>query len=405
MKILEEHGIEGVPQLVHEQQVEMQHLADPNLTLNQSTHILRSLVADPLPDDCKYHLQVHSCLVSTPKGAPIYDFSCLAELLVGLANCLQAHFDAFNVAGVLHWDISLFNLLSVTLAEGQKCAFKFLQSSMLNGDEGARLEWKITENVTCHSLLADWEYMIPNQNGRMDELHDTLPEKVSSVSQSSPTLYVRLPGGDSEMKTTMKSQSKLNSKDSIIIPLVNESLPENSSTPIDANPLHRTGMWAWMATELSYRVPGIPVVHQPHHDLESFFYILIVICLMYDIPNVTKPPKKLAECFDPLFAISEPSIAKTLNIQSDFSWTLIVLSNISQYFQPLVPLLEHLRCELILPIRLKNNTFQTNPNFTHSMSITAMSRRSFNSWKAAGTDLPGREVSPLRAAVPPIPQG
>ncbi|KAG6369724.1 hypothetical protein JVT61DRAFT_13654 [Boletus reticuloceps] len=58
-----------------------------------------------------------------------------------------------------------------------------------------------------------------------------------------------------------------------------------------------------MAAELSYMVPGTPVIHQPYHDLESFFYILVAICLLYDSPHATKPPKKLAECFDTLFII------------------------------------------------------------------------------------------------------
>jgi hypothetical protein len=93
---------------------------------------------------------------------------------------------------------------------------------------------------------------------------------------------------------------------------------------------------------------------------------------MYDTPNATKPWKKLAQCFDPLFTISEPSILKTLNIQSEFGWMAVILPNISQYFQPLIPLLEHLRCELILPIKLEHGVIQTNSSFTHQTFISAM---------------------------------
>ncbi|KAI5982433.1 hypothetical protein EDD15DRAFT_2180884 [Pisolithus albus] len=89
LKILEDNEIKGVPRLLHEQQVQASHPLDSDLQLNQSTHILRSLIKDPLPADCKYHLRVLSRLVSTPKGDPIYDFSSLAELLVGLIDCLK----------------------------------------------------------------------------------------------------------------------------------------------------------------------------------------------------------------------------------------------------------------------------------------------------------------------------
>lgn len=132
---------------------------------------------------------------------------------------------------------------------------------------------------------------------------------------------------------------------------------------------HRPG---WPQSSVISMVPRTPMIHWPNHNLESFFYILIMICLMYNTPNATKPPKKLSQCFDLLFAISEPSILKTLNIQSDFGWTAVIFPNISQYFQPLIPLLEHLQWELILPIKLENGIVQTNSSFTHQTFISAM---------------------------------
>ncbi|KAI6021254.1 hypothetical protein EDC04DRAFT_2607232 [Pisolithus marmoratus] len=223
----------------------------------------------------------------------------------------------------------------------------FLQSEVLNSAEHTRLEKKIKAEITCHSLLADWGYAVPIQKCGADE---SPIESSHSGLNGSPRLYVRSPGG-SKMK--MKPQNLLEGKDSIVIPIVSESILDSSNTPIDASPLHHTGTWAWMATELSHTVPGIPVVHQPHHDLESFFYILIAICLLYDTPSATKSPKMLAKCFDPLFTMSKPSITKTLAIQSKFGWSALVLPYISSYFQPLIPLLEELQQELILPIKLQ----------------------------------------------------
>jgi hypothetical protein len=301
LTILEEFGIEGVLRLFHEQQVQTRHLENENLLINQATHILHSLVTDPLPQDCKYHLWVHTRMVSTPKGDPIYEFSSLAELLVGIVNSLQgeshltdilepavthksiAHLNPFVKAGVLHRDISLFNLLFVALVEGKQRAMKFLQTSGLSEDEAAQPTQKIADNVARRGLLADWGYMIPNQKPTTADLPNEQPGGLSSVPDSSPTIYVRLPGSGLEMKTTMKCQNELNGKDCIVIPLVHESLPENPSSPIDASPLHRTvrpqlfglhhhadmhqGTWAWMATELSYMVPGTPMIHRPHHNL------------------------------------------------------------------------------------------------------------------------------------------
>lgn len=256
--ILEEFGIEGIPQLIHEQQVQMQHLEDEDLSINQATHILRSLVVDPLLCDCKYHLQVNTRMVSTPKGDPINEFSSLAELLVGIVNSLQdeshltdifepavthksiAHLDAFVKAEVLHRDISLFNLLFITLAEGKQHTMKFLQTSRLSEDEAAQLTQKITDSVAWHGLMSNWEYMIPNQKPTMANLPNDQPGGLSSVSDSLPTIYVRLPGSGSETKTTMKCQNELNGKNSIVSPLGHESLLEDPSSPINTSPLHHT---------------------------------------------------------------------------------------------------------------------------------------------------------------------
>ncbi|KAI6103243.1 hypothetical protein EV401DRAFT_2079645 [Pisolithus croceorrhizus] len=329
-------------------------------------HILHSLIRDPLPADCKYHLHVLSCLISIPKGDPIYDFSSLAELLVGLIDCLKAHVDAFEIAGVLHWDISLFNLLLCVSANGDEHRIDFLQSNILNDAEHTRLEEKIKARVTRHSLLADWGYVVPALKCGMDA---SPGESSCSGLSMLPRLYVRLPG-DSEMK--IKLWNLLEGKDSIVIPMVSKSIPNDANTSIDASLLHRMGTWAWMATELSHTVPGTLVVHQPHHDLESFFYILVTICLLYDMPGTTKPPKMLTECFNLLFTISQPSVAKTLTIQSGFGWSALILPHISSYFQPLIPLLEELQQELLLPIRLENGIVQPSSGFMHHMFIEVM---------------------------------
>ena len=40
-----------------------------------------------------------------------------------------------------------------------------------------------------------------------------------------------------------------------------------------------------MAAKLSHIGPRKSVVHEAHHDLELFFYILLTICFLYDNPG------------------------------------------------------------------------------------------------------------------------
>ena len=69
-----------------------------------------------------------------------------------------------------------------------------------------------------------------------------------------------------------------------------------------------------MAAKLSHIGPRKSVVHEAHHDLELFFYILLTICFLYDNPGELKPAKDLAKCFDPFFTIAQPSTLKTVTI-------------------------------------------------------------------------------------------
>ena len=132
------------------------------------------------------------------------------------------------------------------------------------------------------------------------------------------------------------------------------------------------GMWAWMATELSHIGPGKLVVHEARHNLESFFYILLAICLLYNNPSHLKPTKVLAKCFNPFFAITQPSTLKTVTVQSNFGWTAVMIPYISPHFQPLIPLLEKVWKELILPIEWHGDKVRVNRDFTHNDFINSI---------------------------------
>ena len=58
----------------------------------------------------------------------------------------------------------------------------------------------------------------------------------------------------------------------------------------------------------------------------------------------------LAKCFDKLFNTFEPSVLKTITIQSDLTWCPSVLNHILPYFHPIIPLLENLQREIVIPM-------------------------------------------------------
>ena len=53
-----------------------------------------------------------------------------------------------------------------------------------------------------------------------------------------------------------------------------------------------------MAAQLVMAGAGQPVVHDPTHDLESFFYVLVGICVLLNGPYKPKCDNDLAQCFD-----------------------------------------------------------------------------------------------------------
>ena len=97
-----------------------------------------------------------------------------------------------------------------------------------------------------------------------------------------------------------------------------------------------------MSVQLVMASPGQPVVHNALHDLELFFYILVRICVLYNGPLKQKSKADLTECFDRFFNTFEPSVLKTITIQSDLTWTPLIVKHIHLYFKSIIPLLSHL---------------------------------------------------------------
>ena len=76
---LNDAKVEGIPQFIHEQQVETLHPSCPGM-INYSTHTLCTLMYPKT--DRHYHLHILCCLITQPVCASVMEFSLLAELLV-----------------------------------------------------------------------------------------------------------------------------------------------------------------------------------------------------------------------------------------------------------------------------------------------------------------------------------
>jgi len=117
---------------------------------------------------------------------------------------------------------------------------------------------------------------------------------------------------------------------------------------------------------------GQPVVHDPTHNLELFFYVLVGIYILLDGPYKPKCDSDLAQCFNKYFNTFEPSVLKTITIQSDLTWKLFILQHISEYFKPVINLLTHLRNAIIVPLSTDDHSnVSCKTPFTHDMFITA----------------------------------
>ncbi|KAI6122511.1 hypothetical protein EDD16DRAFT_766572 [Pisolithus croceorrhizus] len=113
---------------------------------------------------------------------------------------------------------------------------------------------------------------------------------------------------------------KLSASDEIVV-LTGDSNPEGDRRrTTDGGPQYRTGTWSWMSAALIMADPGRPVTREPHHDLESFFYILVSICVLLDEPFKYKSDDELSWSFHECFNIPEPNAFKTVATQSNFGW-------------------------------------------------------------------------------------
>jgi len=125
-----------------------------------------------------------------------------------------------------------------------------------------------------------------------------------------------------------------------------------------------------MLAQLVMAGAGQLVIHEPIHDLESFFYVLISICILLNGPYKPKSDKDLGQCFNKFFNTFELSVLKTITIPLNLTWKPSILQYVSTYFEPIIDLLTCLRDAIIVPLSTDDHSnISCNKSFTHNMFI------------------------------------
>ncbi|KAI6016324.1 hypothetical protein PISMIDRAFT_99157 [Pisolithus microcarpus 441] len=125
-----------------------------------------------------------------------------------------------------------------------------------------------------------------------------------------------------------------------------------------------------MSAELVMAGSGQLVVHEPLHDLESLFYVLVGIYVLLNSPSKLKCNKELTQCFDKYFNTFELSMLKTITIQLGIMWRPFILHHISKYFQPVIDLLTQLHDAIIVPLFFDDHgNIHCRQPFTHDIFI------------------------------------
>ncbi|KAI5988016.1 hypothetical protein EDD15DRAFT_2199193 [Pisolithus albus] len=179
---LNDVNVKGVPQLIHEQQVQGPHPSHAEMKVNMSMHFLRRLVSQS--GGRQYQLRVLFCLLTEPLGIQIMAFSSLAQLLIAFLDYVQIHKDAIVKAKVLHRDISWLNLLLVVwdASRGDSHCLDFLDHLLPETHE--HLQAKIQE-IPYRGFLTDWGYAVPIDVPQTEAYTTPEPEG-PSTSPSTP---------------------------------------------------------------------------------------------------------------------------------------------------------------------------------------------------------------------------
>ncbi|CAB4390562.1 unnamed protein product [Rhizophagus irregularis] len=118
----------------------------------------------------EYH--IHTRLITSTCGKPIYHFNDQVELLTALYDAIEGHQNLFRIANILHGDISLYNIMIG--ADGQGFIIDLDYAIDLGFDQSSATDCNQKKDALCHrtGTLPFMAIEILNHNAKHTFQHD-----------------------------------------------------------------------------------------------------------------------------------------------------------------------------------------------------------------------------------------
>ncbi|KAJ7084039.1 hypothetical protein B0H15DRAFT_951785 [Mycena belliarum] len=283
--------VAGVPKVVADVVVEINGI-------RESTQNLRSIIkpasegkaAKLYRNFLEMDQREHRRLVLTPFGQPLSHFASRKELISIFIDAIKAHRGLFTKANIIHRDISINNILLVPVPK----------------------TWNTVElPPTSPAVLA------------LAGLHGLKTSSGCKPVDPSP------------------AAAPIGPRQGLLIDLDHALVLEQDVERGPTAAGHRTGTLPFMATDVLIKGDQLRA-HEPRHDLESFLYVLIWICVHYAGPgNVERQnfdiyQSSMANWLTG-YEYSSMGVGKWYALTVQEGWENDVLPNFAPYFEPLKP--------------------------------------------------------------------
>ncbi|EGO04233.1 hypothetical protein SERLA73DRAFT_67941 [Serpula lacrymans var. lacrymans S7.3] len=404
LHLLEAKGVKGVPCLIGEEKVPVSkqwregvdghplpqynctsNIQDSIETIEINAKERNMALADPYQP---YQLRAHIRSTTTPAGALITDFNCLEELLVVTIDHITSHkmayssINYFSPVGntfpvrILYRDGSTSNLLIVDQKNSDwpplqvkadcRPPHECIRCGLLADWGFAAAIPKIKEGEFSQSNLSQFdkedavfdeglfevssEEEDPARHDRKAKMLDTMLKRVAqqqSVIQQAQGSFANtsihghnVPGWEMEVaRGTAHETFEL---------LVGQGWAVDNGNHV----LERTGTEPFMAVEIQNAQPGEPIQHAAHHDVESFYYIILAMCVLLEQPYQFKDKvfmewevirKWLNPEFNTKYTHADAAHHKFTTFGKADNLCSFLDGHISTYFKFMTPYFERLR--------------------------------------------------------------
>lgn len=338
-------GVTGIPILVEELVLRINGRTDstswPRECIPMSHKSMDSLM--------KLEVREHHRLVLMPFASPLITFKSKIELLTILHDAIKSHRDLVVQKQILHRDISIRNIMIHRVTEPESINFKE-QSIALLGHSTiySRLPEKNFDNQPSTSSTQSSSSVSHQTSSPVQDVTDipevsesppTSPSVSSSSASYLPTPPVPVTPGDrhpslppNPPSTSDLYMTTCNVSRGILIDYDYSSYLSELMEEVAG---HRTGTLPFMAINLLENGGDSKVSHVPLYDLQSFFFVFIWMCILYEGPQI--PRAEMPEELQHWVGHSMNTIAtfKRGQILSERSFMKSLAAQFTSHFQDL----------------------------------------------------------------------